>query len=398
MNRSSMFTNRSIEFLVPSLLVLIIIVSEMSTAIYTPSLPLVASYFNISEALIQWTVSINLVGLALSGLLYGPYSDAFGRRSALRWGMGLFFVGSAACCVSNSIIILLVARFIQGFGGGVAVVVAFAVIRDLFDEKQSAVVLSYMGMAIALSPGLAPIAGSYITYSFGWKMCFGVVAIAALLIMLLLFTLMPETLQEKDRISLSVSSLIKGYGQALCNGRFILMSLIPALMIGGLWSWLTSAPILFINYLDVPLQKYGFYGFFGVSGYIIGTLINSRLVEKFSLQALLSIGLVGCLVSSVLLYIAGVININSPLIIQGLNYPFAVGLAFIIPNGTALAFSQVKGRMGTSSALLGTLEMGCGAICIFIGGVIFTGSIQSIALIMIVTSLLSLFLLHKSKQ
>lgn len=86
--------NRSYYFIVPFLLILIIAVAEMATAIYTPSLPAVAQHFAISEAIAQWTVSINLFGLALSGPIYGPWSDCYGRRIVLRIGMGLFLFGS----------------------------------------------------------------------------------------------------------------------------------------------------------------------------------------------------------------------------------------------------------------------------------------------------------------
>lgn len=156
--------------MIPLLLILTIAVAEMSTSIYTPSLTSVAAHFNVSEAVVQWTVSINLLGLALSGPIYGPWSDCHGRRTILRIGMSLFLFGSIFAFFANTIEVLLIARFIQGLGEGVAVVIAFAVVRDLFDEKKSAQVLSYMGMAIALSPGLAPILGSYIAYTIGWKM------------------------------------------------------------------------------------------------------------------------------------------------------------------------------------------------------------------------------------
>jgi DHA1 family bicyclomycin/chloramphenicol resistance-like MFS transporter len=148
--------NRSLYFFVPVLLILIIAVSEMATAIYTPSLGLVAEFFGVSQAIVQWTVSINLLGLAMSGPFYGPLSDCFGRRNVLRIGMVLFLLGSLASTFAMSINVLLMARFVQGLGAGVAVVVAFAVVRDLFDEQSSARVLSFMGMAIALSPALHP--------------------------------------------------------------------------------------------------------------------------------------------------------------------------------------------------------------------------------------------------
>lgn len=382
--------NRSYYFIVPFLLILIIAVAEMATAIYTPSLPAVAQHFAISEAIAQWTVSINLLGLALSGPIYGPWSDCYGRRIVLRIGMGLFLCGSLFSWMAVSIEVLLIARFVQGLGAGVAVVVAFAVVRDLFDEKKSAQVLSYMGMAISLSPGLAPIVGSYVAHYYGWKSCFGIVSITAAMLVLMLFFWMPETLPEKKRSHFSLKAIGKGYRKVFQNKRFLVLALIPGLMIGGIWTWMAALPVLFISYLDVPIQHYGYYGFSGVVFYVVGAYLNSKIVHHFSLKALLVFGLLLCLISSVFVLMAGFGGIDNPLILQLLQFPFAFGLAFILPNGTALAFSEVREGLGTSSALLGSLEMALGAVGVFLVGKFFNGTIIPIASIMLGGTVLSL--------
>ena len=384
--------NRSYYFIVPFLLILIIATAEMATAIYTPSLAIVAQHFHVSEAVAQWTVSINLLGLALSGPIYGPWSDCYGRRIVLRIGMGLFLFGSLLSMAANSIELLLAARFVQGLGAGVAVVVAFAVVRDLFDEKKSAQVLSYMGMAIALSPGLAPVLGGYLTYHHGWQMCFGFVSISGAIIVLLLFFWMPETLPEKRRSHFSLKSIGHGYRKIFKNTRFLALSLIPSLMIGGLWALMAGIPVLFTAYLDVPVQHYGYYGLSGVAFYVLGTFINSKLVHTFALKALLLNGLGLCFISTSFLMGAGYREVNDPLILQALSFPFALGLAFILPNGTALAFSEVQEGLGTSSALLGSLEMALGAFGVFLVGQFFAGTIIPIAMIMFGGTVLSLSL------
>lgn len=383
--------------MIPFLLILTIAVAEMATAIYTPSLSSVAEHFGVSEAVVQWTVSINLLGLALSGPIYGPWSDCHGRRTVLRIGMILFLIGSIFAFLASTIEILLIARFVQGLGGGVAVVVAFAVVRDLFDEKKSAQVLSYMGMAIALSPGLAPILGGYIAYAVGWKMCFGVLSFAVALILVFLFSLMPETLPDTNRMPFSLKAIGQGYVKTFKNTRFVALSLIPSFMIGGLWAWMAGLPLLFVGYLGVPLQEYGYYGFSGIAVYIIGTFINSKLVHKVALNKLLLMGLYLALISSIALLVVGYMKVQNPIILQALNFPFAFGLAFVLPNGTALAFSEVKEGLGTSSALLGSLEMGLGAIGVFLVGQFFGGTVISIAAIMFAASVLSIFLFYRLK-
>lgn len=392
--------NRSSYFIVPFLMILTIAVAEMATAIYTPSLPAVAEHFAISEAMAQWTISINLFGLALSGPIYGPWSDCSGRRIVLRVGMGLFLLGSLFSWMAHSIEVLLAMRFLQGLGAGVAVVVAFAVVRDLFDEKKSAQVLSYMGMAISLSPGVAPVLGSYVAHHYGWQSCFGIVSITAFTIVVMLFFWMPETLPDSKRLPFSLKAIMLGYWKAFQNRRFLALALIPGLMIAGIWTWMAALPVLFITYLNVPMQSYGYYGFAGVSLYVIGAFINSKLVHRFSLNALLISGLSLCLISTLALLYAGLATIENPLILQMLSFPFGFGLAFILPNGTALAFSEVREGLGTSSALLGSLEMALGAMGVFLVGKFFNGTIIPIAGIMFAGTVLSLGLyaiLYKRK-
>lgn len=385
--------HRTATFVVPFLLVLVIAIAEMATAIYTPSLSLVARHFLVTEAAAQWTVSINLLGLALSGPLYGPCSDAYGRRATLRVGMGLFFVGSVFSLLAPSMALLLGARLIQGLGAGVAVVVSFAAVRDLFDEKNSAEVLSCMGMAIALSPGLAPVLGGYLTHHHGWQMCFGVVSVASFVLLLLLFLWMPETLREENRTAFSLKVMGQGYKGVFQNPRFLKMASIPSLMIGGLWGVLSGIPVLFTGYLNVSVQDYGYYGFSGVALYVLGTLVNSKLVHRVCLRTLLLVGLSLCMTSALLLGVFSYGSLTSPLIIQGLIFPFSFGLAFILPNGTALAFGEVQEGVGTSAAFLGSLEMALGAVGVFLVGAFFEGTALPIAGLMFGSSLLS-FLLY----
>lgn len=132
------------------------------------------------------------------------------------------------------------------------------------------------------------------------------------------------------------------------------------------------------------------YGFSGVVFYVVGAYLNSKIVHHFSLKALLVFGLLLCLISSVFVLMAGFGGIDNPLILQLLQFPFAFGLAFILPNGTALAFSEVREGLGTSSALLGSLEMALGAVGVFLVGKFFNGTIIPIASIMLGGTVLSL--------
>lgn len=162
---------------------------------------------------------------------------------------------------------------------------------------------------------------------------------------------MPETLPENNRTQFSLKAIGQGYLKTFKNTQFLALALIPGFMIGGLWAWMAGLPLLFVGYLDVPLQQYGYYGCSSIAFYIAGTFINSKLVHRISLKKLLLTGLGLALISSISLFIASYIKIDNPIILQALNLPFAFGLAFVLPNGTALAFSKVQEGLGTSGSV-----------------------------------------------
>ena len=174
------------------LVALSIALVEMATDIYAPSLPQIAEYFNSPSHFCALTISFNLIGLSLSGLIYGPLSDRLGRRPVMLGGITLFFVGGVLCLFSPNITWLIVARFIQGCGGGVALVVGMASIYDTFKGSQCAKVLSRLGMVIALSPGLAPVLGGKIAAAYSWHMIFMVISIAGFGAGVLLCFLLPR--------------------------------------------------------------------------------------------------------------------------------------------------------------------------------------------------------------
>ncbi len=259
----------------------------------------------------------------------------------------------------------------------------YAVVRDLFDGKRSAQILSYMGMAIALSPGLGPIIGGYLAHHHGWRSSFALICIISAFMLAILYAWMPETLPQENRPRFSLREMASSYRQSVKNLRFLTFGLIPSLMIGAIWVWMAGLPVLFIKHLDVPVHHYGYYGFAGVLFYILGAYLNSWIVKYFTLQRLLLVGLALCLLSSVGLLVLYGGGVNDPLVLQMSSFPFAVGLAFIIPNGTALTFAEIKDNIGTCSALFGALEMITGAFGVFLIGEFFTGTILSIALIQV---------------
>ena len=125
----------SLHRLTPILLMFAVLSFEMSTDLYVPSLPEMGSYFHVSDAAVQTTISAYLLGFALLGLLAGPLSDRLGRRPVMIGCMAVFSLGSIACWLAPSMSSLIASRFIQGLGAGMSMVVSTAILKDIYDEK-----------------------------------------------------------------------------------------------------------------------------------------------------------------------------------------------------------------------------------------------------------------------
>ena len=389
MTEEEFLSRKRYIFLIPALMVTAIIAEEMATDIFLPCLPLMNNYFGVGEVKSQLTISMYLLGLSIARPFYGVLSDSFGRRRVLLSGMVLFFLGSIVCYFAQTINILITARFLQGWGAGVAIVIGFAAVKDIFDEKKSAHIMSLMGLVIAVSPAVAPILGGYLSKYYGWQSTFLFIIVLSGLILLLIWLFMAETLPKEKQVKFSVVGSAVNYWSVLVHKRFILYTLVQALSVGALWTWLAGAPVLYIDHLGVPLEVYGYFGAAGVGFYMLGTLVNLQLIKRFSVDTTIFFGILLLLTGDVCLLMGASLKLTNPVIIQILNAPFALGLALILPNATTGALDSIERGRGIGASIIGTLQMGLGSVGSFFVGYYATGTLMPITLIMLVMTLIA---------
>lgn len=167
-------------------MILSVAIADIATDLYLVALPSIANHFKVEGSVVQLTISLNLVGFAISGLIYGPLSDYYGRRPIMLIGMTVFTLASIMCCMVNNIVLLILIRFIQGIGAGVTGVVGYAAIKDIYSGSEYSRMISKLNMVVALSPGIAPVVGSYIiSHGYNWKFLFLIISLAAIIILIL---------------------------------------------------------------------------------------------------------------------------------------------------------------------------------------------------------------------
>ena len=151
--------------------------APMSIDMYLPALPALERYFAADTASVQHTLAAFFVGLAIGQLLYGPIADRYGRKTPLYFGLTLYVIASAACALAPGIGSLIMLRFLQAVSGCAGMVVARAVVRDLYDRQESARVFSILLMVMGIAPIVAPLAGGYLLTWLGWRSIFWVLAL-----------------------------------------------------------------------------------------------------------------------------------------------------------------------------------------------------------------------------
>ena len=184
-------------------------VGPLTTDMYLPSLPDIARQLDASTAQVQLTISAYLIGFAVGQIFYGPVSDRHGRKPVLLAAIALYCVASLACALSTSIEMLIVARAFQALGGSGGIVLARAIVRDIYSGARAGRELSLIASVMALAPVLAPIAGGLVQTGFGWRATFLVLVLAGLAGAGTIWALLPETLNMRAAEPVSLASMAR---------------------------------------------------------------------------------------------------------------------------------------------------------------------------------------------
>jgi len=340
----------------------LVALGPLSTDMYLPAFPQLMRDFGTSMDQVQQTLSIFLVGFAVAQLIYGPLADRYGRKPVLLGGMLLFFVSSIAAAQADSITSLSLLRLLQALGGSAGPVLGRAMIRDIHGPTESARLLAYIGTAMALAPAVAPILGGYMTSWLGWASIFLFLAFYAAIGIGLLLLRMPETLLLPGEHIASPRRLLRNYGQLLRHRSWRWYTLCCSFVFAGLFSFLSGSPFVIIDFFGYQEQSYGLFFTLIVIGYMAGTLIAGRLVRRVGIDRLLGAGsliaaLGGGIMALLALYpVLSVWAIILPHII------YMVGCGIVMPQAMAGALAPFPEMAGTSSALLGFIQMTLAAL------------------------------------
>lgn len=333
--------------------------SPLSIDMYLPSFPRIAADFGVEVAKIELSLASFFIGLSFGQLLYGSATDRFGRKRPLYFGLSLYLIASLGCAFAPNVETLIILRLFQALGACGGIVIARAMVRDLFDHSESARVFSLLMLIMGVAPILAPLVGGYVAFFFGWRAIFGIVSIISAICFAAVFRFLPETREPNPNVKLSKTFGI--YFSIFKDKKFLGFALAGGLAQAGMFAYITGSPFVFINLFGVPAEYFGWIFGSNALGLIALSQVNGRLVRFYNPTNILRVCLLMTAIFSLLLIISGTFNFG----FWGVAIPiflYVASLGMILPNATAGALAEQTENAGSASALIGTLQYGLAAI------------------------------------
>ena len=336
-------------------LALLLGLQPVSTDVYLPALPMLTRALGAPMTAAQLTMSALILAFGLGQLFWGPVADRVGRRPVLLWGLALYTLASAACVVAGSIETLIVARALQGACLAAAVVVARAILRDLYEPHEGARVMSLALSGLAVIAIAGPALGGLLAATLGWRATLALVATCGAATLAFVALRLPETLLHKNPRATAPGPLLAAWSQIGRHPTFLAWTLLTACTYGGLFVILSGSSFVYMDMLGLSAAGYGAAMASGSAAYLVGTFVCRRWIARHGMAGTVARGGLFTLAAAALivgLALAGVHSVWAVLVPQWL---FCFGHGLHQPCGQAGAVGPFPRNAGAASALAGCL-------------------------------------------
>jgi MFS family permease len=332
---------------------LIISIGQLSMGLVFPSLPWIAKDFSISLDQAQLLVGVYLLGFGPSQFIYGPVSDALGRKKVLLAGLLIAMLGLAAIITfSHSFQAMVLGRFLQGLGTGCCAVLARASTRDCYSGAQLPTALSYIAVAASITPLCAPVIGGFINFYFGWSMVFISLICYVALTWIVLALNFKETMLNTRRVP-SVGKMLTQYKELLTSRYFINFSAIAWLNFSLVITTISLMPFVMQNQIGMTSDKYALWALIPAAGMLIGTTLSNQLRPKFGIEKTLKITPFLQMIAALWLMFCPL----DPLWLMLGQFLMVLGNGIALPCAQAKVMQPYHNRAGAAAAMSGGGQM-----------------------------------------
>lgn len=361
-------------YLTAVILGLLTAVGPLAINMYLPALPAIEADFHTDTATVQLSLLSFFIAMALSQLIYGPLTDMFGRKQPLFVGLVLYLLGAVGAALAPDIGWLIAARALQGLGAASGMVIARAVVRDLYTGPDAAQLMATLMLVISVAPILAPLAGSTALAAGDWRMIFWAMAAAAIAALVLLTLALKETRPPEKRGSSSIAGSLRGYGILLRDPKFLGIVFVGAFGMASFMTYVANSSFILINYYGLDPAHYSLAFSANAAGFIGVAQLNGYFSRRIGLGPMIRFATTAnAAIMLLLLVIMATGTTALPVMIVMLFCGYAC-LGLVVPSTAVLALDEHGEKAGIASALMGALQFMTATVMIAITGMFFDGT------------------------
>ncbi len=353
--------------------------SALTMSVFLPSLPRMAAWFQTDYAFMQLSVALYLAMNAVLQVVVGPISDAMGRRPVLIWGFGLFLVATLGCIFAPTAGVFLAFRMLQAVIV-VAMALSRAIVRDMYDQSQSASVLGYVTMGTAVVPMIGPAIGGWLDQHFGWQASFWLLFVTGAGVLALIWADLGETATSRSK---PFAEQVREYPELLRSPRFWGYSMAAACASGAFFAYLGGAPFVGSTIYGLDPGQLGLYFGAPAIGYFAGNFLSGRYSVRVGVDRMILGGTLLITLGMGLSLIVFALGHGSAEAFFGFMVFVGLGNGMTIPNATAGMLSVRPSLAGTASGLGGVLMIGGGAALSVLAGHLLSAESGAMPLIWI---------------
>ena len=366
-------------------------VGPFAIDMYLPSFPAIAREFQVDVSAVQMSLMSFFLAVSVCQIVYGPLSDRFGRKPPLYFGLGLFVLAGIGCSFAPNVETLIAFRFLQGVGSCAAMVIPRAIIRDLHTGHEAARLMATTMLVFSVSPILAPLAGSTLTAFFSWRVIFWAIAAIGLAGLAVVVFLLPET-HEPGEERRGLGQAFATYGRLLKDRRFLGLAFIGGFSQASFFAYLAGSSVIFIEHFGLSPSVYSMIFASNAIAFIGSAQFNSIFMRRFGAERVVRTAISAFAMLVSLLFVLTILGVDNAFVLWGLLFLSFGCLGYVIPSTAVLALEEHGPIAGTASALMGTLQLGTGAIIIVLVSLSYNGTSLSMVSAIFVCALVALTL------
>ncbi|WP_127557846.1 multidrug effflux MFS transporter [Nioella ostreopsis] len=350
------------------LLGLLSAVGPFAIDMYLPALPMVAEDLGASEAGVALTLTAYFLTFGIAQMIYGPMADAVGRKPPLVIGLAIFLLATVAASLAPTLGWLVAARAAQALGAATLMAVPRAVIRDMATGPDAARMMAAVMIVISISPMLAPLTGSFVMVWGGWREIFAVLGAAALISLMLVLFVLPETLPQERRQPVRLRSMAAGAKRLLTDRRFMGLTMVGGFGMASFFVFLSTASFVYTR--QFGLSPTGFSIAFAVNavGFFSASQFVGTLGRMFGMERVISVAIAGFLGATTALAVAVGLGAETLVVVVAGLFLANACLGLVIPTSMVLALDPHPDIAGLASSLGGTIQMLTGGVMIALTG------------------------------